>query len=103
MLGAWYGLRVLQFILFGSDGSSKDRPLLTADLPKLDVAVLTVMAVLCVVLGVAPRVATQLTQPDVDRLATVLEPAAKGFHPEIDTIASEEVQQTMRIEMASNP
>lgn len=90
VLGAWYGLRIIQRILFGSTGpthlnanaSSSSR-----DLPALELTTLAMLAIVCLYIGVRPAGPMKLIQPDVGRLAKVAEPASKQMHPQTDTLA----------------
>ncbi len=87
VLGAWYALRVLQHVMFSSDGKTNKRDAGTADIGWADWAALAPLALLCIVIGVRPSTFTDTMKVDVDRMAVSLEPAAKALHPTIDTLA----------------
>lgn len=89
VLGAWYGLRIVQRVLFGSSGPSKPRlPTLSAkDLSIREYAPLLVMAFVCLYIGLRPQDSVHLFEQDVKRLVRVAEPGSKAIHPEIDTLA----------------
>jgi NADH-quinone oxidoreductase subunit M len=87
VLGAWYALRVLQHVMFSSDGKTNKRNAGTADIGWADWAALAPLALLCIVIGVRPSTFTDTMKVDVDRMAVSLEPAAKALHPTIDTLA----------------
>ena len=83
VLGAWYGLRVVQFILFGSDGSAK-HPADSGDLRTSDLVALVPLAVLALAIGVIPSRATNFLRDDVEHLASRLEPLNHLVHPQTD-------------------
>ncbi len=87
VLGAWYALRVLQHVMFSSDGKTNKRNAGTADIGWADWVALAPLALLCIVIGVRPSTFTDTMKVDVDRMAVSLEPAAKALHPTIDTLA----------------
>lgn len=88
VLGAWYALRVVQRILFGSDGHGKNlyQNESRGDLLPAELAVLLGMALLCLYIGVRPSGPMKLIEADVARLAKVTEPASKLMHPSMDTL-----------------
>jgi NADH-quinone oxidoreductase subunit M len=83
VLGAWYGLRVVQFILCGSDGSAK-HPADSSDLRTADLVALVPLAVLALAIGVMPSRATNFLRDDVEHLASRLEPLNHLVHPQAD-------------------
>lgn len=90
VLGAWYGLRLVQQILFGSNGPARNQSAEgkgNADLNVGELSTLAFMAIVCLYIGVRPAGPMKLIQSDVERLATVAEPASKQIHPEMDTLA----------------
>jgi NADH-quinone oxidoreductase subunit M len=86
VLGAWYALRVLQHVMFSSDGKTSNRAAGTSDIGWLDWGALAPLAILCIVIGVRPTTFTDTMKIDVDRMAVSLEPTAKALHPTIDTL-----------------
>lgn len=84
VLGAWYSLRVLQYVMFGSDGSTTSKVNQTDDLKATDLLALAPMALLAIVIGVFPSRATDSMKADVDLLANRLEPSVKLIHPNVD-------------------
>ncbi len=85
VLGAWYGLRIVQRLLFGSDGTT---PKWTAtDLNVLEWGPLAGMAALCLYIGLRPQDSMALLEIDVARIVRASEPGSKGIHSEIDQIA----------------
>lgn len=92
VLGAWYALRIVQRILFGSDGKThvKDRPSAAIpDLAPIEWAPLVLLAALCVMIGLRPQDTMHLITNDVQRITKVTEPGSKLFHPDIDQLAKE--------------
>jgi NADH-quinone oxidoreductase subunit M len=89
VLGAWYGLRIVQRLMFGSDGHSKHKPLIEGqgDCASLELTTLAFMAIVCVYIGVRPSGPMKMIEPDIARLAKVTEPASKIMHPDVDTLA----------------
>lgn len=90
VLGAWYGLRILQRILFGSDGTSGTKAVnagLNEDLKSVEFLPLMGMALVCLFIGVRPQDALQLIEKDVARIVSVSEPSSKSIHPEVDKLA----------------
>lgn len=89
VLGAWYGLRIVQRLMFGSDGHSKHKPLIEGqgDCASLELATLAFMAIVCVYIGVRPSGPMKMIEPDIARLVKVTEPASKIMHPDVDTLA----------------
>lgn len=85
VFGAWYSLRVLQYIMFGSDGSSSERVSRKDDLGFADLVALVPLVALAIFIGVLPSQATSLMKPDVDLLASKLETATQRLHPDIDS------------------
>jgi NADH-quinone oxidoreductase subunit M len=90
VLGAWYGLRIVQRLLFGSDGPrlhAHHRPSTGADLSVNEWVPLVTVAILCLYIGLFPMRTMKLFQPDTDRLARVVEPVSKQVHRDMDTLA----------------
>ncbi|MFM8572121.1 MAG: NuoM family protein [Pirellula sp.] len=90
VLGAWYGLRIVQRLLFGSDGPRIDpqnRPLAGMDLSPKEWLPLVTVGVLCLYIGLFPMRTMKLFQPDTDRLARLVEPVSKQAHRDMDTLA----------------
>ena len=89
VLGAWYGLRIVQRLMFGSDGHSKHKPLIEGqgDCASLELTTLAFMAIVCVYIGVRPSGPMKMIEPDIARVAKVTEPASKIMHPDVDTLA----------------
>jgi len=88
VLGAWYALRVLQHVLFSSDGHTFKKPAMVSDIGWADWVALAPLAILCVVIGVRPMLFTDSMKIDVDRMAASFEPAVKTLHPTVDTLAA---------------
>jgi len=86
VLGAWYGLRIVQRLLFGSDGNTRTKSTvgLTSDIGTKEFTPLVAMAAVCLLIGVRPQDTIRLVEKDVARIAIVSEPSAKAIHPEID-------------------
>jgi NADH-quinone oxidoreductase subunit M len=84
VLGAWYSLRLVQYIVFGSDGSSAKPVKDSNDLQRADLIALSPFVALVLAIGVFPSFATNFMKPDVDALADCLEPASRLIHPSID-------------------
>ncbi|MFN9602032.1 MAG: NuoM family protein, partial [Planctomycetota bacterium] len=91
VLGAWYGLRIVQRLLFGGEvtAAHHHHPGRDDDLAPLEWAPLAIVALLCLWIGLFPQQTMRLFQPDTDRLARLVEPAVKRVHPDIDTLAAE--------------
>lgn len=89
VLGAWYGLRVVQRLLFGSDGAgrAKNADDVTSDCNASEFATLACMALVCFYIGVRPSGPMKMIESDVKRLVRVTEPASKQAHPQMDTLA----------------
>ncbi|MDZ4848032.1 MAG: NADH-quinone oxidoreductase subunit M [Pirellulaceae bacterium] len=85
LLGAWYSLRVLQYLMFGSDGNSTEPVYLRSDIGTAELCALVPIALLCLSLGVYPSAATDFFQADVDNIAQSLEPAVRMLHPNVDS------------------
>ncbi len=85
VLGAWYSLRVLQYVMFGSDGSTPKKLNQSGDLNTADLLALVPIALLAIVLGVFPSKATDTMKVDVELLSSRLEPAVKLIHPNVDS------------------
>jgi NADH:ubiquinone oxidoreductase subunit 4 (subunit M) len=91
-LGAWYGLRIVQRLLFGSDGPRVDaqhRTLSGTDLQPREWLPLVTIGVLCLYIGLFPMRTMKLFQPDTDRLAKLVEPVSKQTHRDMDTLVVE--------------
>jgi len=89
VLGAWYGLRIVQRVLFGSSGPNKpgNALLVSTDLSVREFAPLLAMAFVCLYIGVRPQDSIHLFEQDVKRIVRISEPSSKAIHPEIDTLA----------------
>ena len=90
VLGAWYGLRIVQRLLFGSDGPRIDahgRALAGTDLQWKEWLPLVCVGLLCLYIGLFPMRTMKLFQPDTDRLARLVEPVSKQTHRDMDTLA----------------
>jgi NADH-quinone oxidoreductase subunit M len=85
VLGAWYSLRVLQYVMFGSDGSTKSKLNQSEDLRTADLFALIPIAVLAIIIGVFPFKATDTMKVDVELLSSRLEPAVRLMHPNVDS------------------
>lgn len=85
VLGAWYSLRVLQYIMFGSDGQTTSKQILISDIGASELVALVPIAVLCLAIGVYPSTATDFLSPDVNNMAQSLEPVVKAYHPNVDS------------------
>ena len=91
VLGAWYGLRIVQRLLFGSDGKTGTNVSvgLTSDLEMKEFAPLLAMAAICLFIGVRPQDTKRLIEKDIARIVIVSEPSAKAIHPEIDQLVAQ--------------
>jgi NADH-quinone oxidoreductase subunit M len=89
VLGAWYGLRIVQRLMFGSDGVAKHKPAVDGlgDCASLELLTLASMALICVYIGVRPSGPMKMLEPDIAKLVKVTEPASKIMHPDVDTLA----------------
>jgi len=89
VLGAWYGLRIVQRILFGSEGKIAPKVAvgLVGDIEFKELTPLVAMASVCLFIGVKPQETIKLIEKDMARIAIVSEPSAKAIHPEIDQLA----------------
>jgi NADH-quinone oxidoreductase subunit M len=91
LLGAWYGLRIVQRLLFGSQGvhvDSHQHPEGNRDLQPIEWGSLVAIAILCLYVGLFPARSMRLFQTDTDRLAKVVEPVSKQAHPSMDQLAA---------------
>ncbi|HUP81157.1 MAG TPA: NADH-quinone oxidoreductase subunit M [Pirellula sp.] len=86
VLGAWYGLRIVQRLFFGSDGNTRSKLAfgLTSDIGNKEFSLLLTMSLVCLFIGVRPQDTIRLIEGDIARIANVSEPSAKAVHPEID-------------------
>jgi NADH-quinone oxidoreductase subunit M len=91
VLGAWYGLRIVQRLLFGSDGVSHSKVSVggTGDIQVNEFLPLVGLAVVCVFLGLSPQDTIHLIEKDIARIANVSEPSAKAIHPEMDGLVAQ--------------
>ena len=92
VLGAWYGLRIVQRLLFGSDGpriNSQQHSLAGSDLLPREWLPLVTVGILCLYIGLFPMRTMKLFQPDTDRLARLVEPVTKQAHRDMDTLVVE--------------
>jgi NADH-quinone oxidoreductase subunit M len=93
VLGAWYGLRIVQRLLFGGGGHSghaihHHHPGRDDDLSFLEWCPLTAVAIICFLIGVVPQASMALFKADTDRLARIAEPVSKRVHTDIDTLSA---------------
>ncbi len=91
VLGAWYGLRIVQRILFGSDGNvgSKVAVGLTGDIGAKEFSPLLAMAAVCLFIGIRPQDTIKLIEKDISRIARVSEPSVKASHPGMDELVAQ--------------
>ncbi|MCY2985136.1 MAG: NADH-quinone oxidoreductase subunit M [Planctomycetota bacterium] len=91
VLGAWYGLRIVQRLLFGSDGVSHSKVSVggTGDIQVNEFLPLVGLAVVCLFLGLRPQDTIHLIEKDIARIANVSEPSAKAIHPEMDGLVAQ--------------
>jgi NADH-quinone oxidoreductase subunit M len=107
VLGAWYGLRIVQRLLFGgedphaghhhaghhhsehSPSHHRYQPGRDDDLSPLEWGPLTSIALICLLIGIFPQRTMSLFLPDTDRLARITEPVSKRVRPAIDTLVSD--------------
>jgi NADH-quinone oxidoreductase subunit M len=92
VLGAWYGLRIVQRLLFGGNGTRPDthnRPLAGVDLTPREWVPLVAVGFLCLYIGLFPMRTMKLFQADTDRLAALAEPVSKQIHRDMDTLVVE--------------
>lgn len=91
VLGAWYGLRIVQRLLFGSDGVSHAKVAVgvTGDIQANEFLPLVAMAAVCLYIGLRPQDTIQLIEKDIARIANVSEPSAKAIHPEMDGLVAQ--------------
>ena len=91
VLGAWYGLRIVQRLLFGSDGASHSKGSVgvTGDIQANEFLPLVAMAAVCLFIGLRPQDTIQLIEKDIARIANVSEPSAKAIHPEMDGLVAQ--------------
>lgn len=89
VLGAWYGLRIVQRVLFGSSGNTKPKTSLfvAGDLSLREFVPLLLMGGVCLYIGLRPQDSIQLFDNDLKRIVGVSEPSSRAIHPEIDTLA----------------
>ena len=92
VLGAWYGLRIVQRILFGGGHSGHathhHHPGRDDDLSFREWFPLTAVAILCFLIGVVPQTTMALFKADTDRLSRITEPISKRVHTDIDTLSA---------------
>ena len=88
VLGAWYSLRMLQYVLFGSSDKARAKGRsstisagVSADLPIDHKAVFGSLALLCLFIGVMPNVAIGLFKSDVEGIAQVYAREKRGQTP----------------------
>lgn len=91
VLGAWYGLRIVQRILFGSDGerAGKVSVGLTADIQTGEYLPLVAMAAVCLFIGLRPQDTITLIEKDIARIVRVSEPSVKATHPDMDELVAQ--------------
>jgi NADH-quinone oxidoreductase subunit M len=110
LLGAWYGLRIVQRLLFGGEavasdhgghhshgghhGSEVSRGIhhhhagRDDDLVPVEWLPLSAVALICLWIGVLPQQTMSVFKPDTDRLTNLIEPVSKRVHTDMDTLAS---------------
>ena len=91
VLGAWYGLRIVQRILFGSDGEAAGKVSvgLIGDLGAKEYVPLVAMAAICLFVGLRPQDTIKLIEKDIERIARVSEPSVKATHPDMDALVAQ--------------
>ncbi len=91
VLGAWYGLRIVQRLLFGSDGRSQSKVSVgqTGDIDFKEFLPLVAMAAVCLFIGVRPQATIQLIEKDIARISSISEPGSKAVHSEIDQLVAQ--------------
>jgi NADH:ubiquinone oxidoreductase subunit 4 (subunit M) len=89
VLGAWYGLRIVQRVLFGSNGDAKSKfhAQVNGDLKATEFVPLIALACVCLFIGVRPQDSMDLIENDIQRIVSVSEPSAKAVHSDIDQLA----------------
>ncbi|MEQ1825314.1 MAG: NADH-quinone oxidoreductase subunit M [Pirellula sp.] len=89
VLGAWYGLRIVQRILFGSNGDSKHKTHsdFAGDLRPAEWVPLVVLAGVCLYIGIRPQASISLIDKDIQRIVALSESSSKVIHTEIDQLA----------------
>jgi NADH-quinone oxidoreductase subunit M len=97
LLGAWYGLRVVQRLLFGGESGTEGhshhqhhhhQPSRDEDLATIEWAPLAALALLCLWIGLFPQPTMGVFQPDTDRLARLVAPIIQNAHPDMDTLSA---------------
>lgn len=90
VLGAWYGLRIVQRLLFGSEGVSHSKVSVgvTGDIQANEFLPLVAMAAVCLFIGLRPQDTIYLIEKDIERIANVSEPSVKAVHPEMDGLVA---------------
>lgn len=106
VLGAWYGLRVVQRLLFGGDADAsvvlhRHQPGRDDDLAPAEWIPLATVALICLWIGVVPQQTMRLFQPDTDRLASLVSPVSKRVHSDMDTLAGDRVESPRTETIAS--
>jgi len=91
VLGAWYGLRIVQRILFGSDGGYAPNVStgLSGDIGGKEFLPLLAMAAVCLFVGIQPQATISLIEKDIAGIAAVSEPSVKATHPEMDVLVAQ--------------
>ncbi len=76
ILGAWYALRLARKVMFGADAPEKKykKPYQATDLDTPQIATLSVLAILCVLIGCFPQLAVNFVQKDIGRIAAIYNP-----------------------------
>lgn len=89
VLGAWYGLKIVQRVLFGSSGThaSHHTHEVRTDCTLTEWATLGLLAFVCLYIGVRPSGPMAVVKEDIKRLVTVTEPSSKAIRPKIDSVA----------------
>lgn len=97
VLGAWYGLRVVQRLLFGSNDAFTSKQKSSEDLGPIEWAPLSMIAIVCLAIGIGPQKAIDLFSKDVDRLVSIAEPASKLLHHDVDKMVKGSMVNESRI------
>jgi NADH-quinone oxidoreductase subunit M len=89
VLGAWYGLKIVQRVLFGSSGTpaSHHTHEVRTDCTLTEWTTLGLLAFVCLYIGVRPSGPMAIVKEDIKRLVTVTEPSSKAIRPKIDSVA----------------
>lgn len=103
VLGAWYGLRLARKLMFAADVEDKKvkKPHMARDLAGAQLATLSLMALLCLIIGCFPRSAVGFVQKDMGRIAAlyqsttpVVPDGAMDLRPDAPMPVSANAQET---------